>query len=177
MKREIRERLLSIALVSAFLIFMTAFVYLPKQENLSSAFAFLNNQKSFYLHDISEGVLLKNAIPTKDSEGLKNDPYVFEVVNNSNKNITYSIVFKNNEEKAKAKGMEVLDNHYLKYAISDTNDTDIEANILPDDGVMLTTTITPHSKQQFNFRMWLDYDADDGSIDKVFIGSLEVVKK
>ena len=122
MNKEIRKRLFSIAFVSTFLILMTTFVYLPSQENLSSAFAFLNNQKAFYMHDVTKGVLLHNAIPTKDSEGLENDPYTFEVVNNTNKNITYNIVFKNNEEKAKEKGMEILPSKYLRFALSNINE-------------------------------------------------------
>lgn len=174
MNKEIRNRLFSIIAVSTFLIIMTTFVYLPRQTNLLSALAFLNQEQSFYMEDLSEGLLLKSAVPTKDSEGLKIDPYTFQVVNNSNKNITYNIVFKNNEEKAKERGKEVLPSHYLKYAVSLDNNSNLEVKTLSDDGILLTTTITPHSKQVFNFRMWLDYNADEGAMNKIFIGSLAV---
>lgn len=174
MKKEIKSRIFSIIAVSTFLIIMTTFVYLPKQTNLLSALAFLNGEQAFYMEDLSEGVLLRSAVPTKDSEGLKNDPYQFQVVNKSSKNITYQIVFKNNEEKAKLKGKEVLPSHYLRYSVSDSNDTNLEAKTLTDDGILLTTTITPNSTETFNFRMWLDFNADDGAMDKVFIGTIEV---
>ena len=174
MNKEIRNRLFSIIAVSTFLIIMTTFVYLPRQTNLLSALAFLNQEQSFYMVDLSEGLLLKSAVPTKDSEGLEIDPYTFQVVNNSNKNITYNIVFKNNAEKAKERGKEVLPSHYLKYVVSDNNDKNLEVKTLSDDGILLTTTITPHSKQVFNFRMWLDYNADEGAMNKIFIGTLEV---
>ena len=174
MKKEIRNRLFSIIVVSMFLIIMTTFVYLPRQTNLLSALAFLDHEQSFYMEDLSEGLLLKSAVPTKDSEGLEIDPYTFQVVNNSNRNITYQIVFKNNAEKAKERGKEVLPSHYLKYVVSDDNDTNLEVKTLNENGILLTTTITPHSKQVFNYRMWLDYDADDDAMNKIFIGTLEV---
>lgn len=174
MNKDIKKRLLEIAFVSIFLIVVTSFVYLPNHKNLLSALAFLDGQQSFYMEDISSGILLKSAVPTKDSDGLKNDPYTFRVVNNSNKNITYEIVFKSNSEKAKERGKEVLPNHYLKYSVSNSDDTNLEAKTLPDDGILLTTTIPPHTNQVFNFRMWLDFDADDGAMDKIFIGTLEV---
>ncbi len=174
MKKEIRNRLLSIIAVSTFLIIMTTFVYLPRQTNLLSALAFLQQEQSFYMEDLSEGILLRSAVPTKDSDGLENDPYTFQVVNNSNKNITYNIVFRNNEEKAKERGKEVLPAHYLRYVVSDNNDTNLEVKTLSDDGILLTTTITPHSTQVFNFRMWLDYNSDNGAMNKIFIGSVAV---
>ena len=174
MKKEIRNRLLSIIAVSTFLIVMTTFVYVPRQTNLLSALSFLNQQQSFYMVDVSEGLLLKNAVPTKDSEGVEIDPYTFKVVNNTNKNITYNIIFKNNSEKAEERGKEVLANKYLRYVVSDSEDTNLEVKTLSDDGILLTTTITPNTEQVFNFRMWLDYNADDGAMNKIFVGTILV---
>lgn len=176
MKKEIINRLLSIIAVSLFLIVSTTFVYLPNSKNLTSALAFLNHEKSFYMQDVTEGVLLHNATPTLDTEGFENDPYTFKVVNKSNTNITYRIVFKSDKEKISKSDMEVLPNRYLRYSISNFDDTNLEANTLGDDGILLTTTIPPHSEQKFNFRMWLDYNADDGAFDKIFIGRIAIEK-
>lgn len=176
MKKEIINRLLSIITVSLFLIVVTTYVYLPNNKNLSSALAFLNHEKSFYMQDVTSGVLLKDATAVEDSEGLSYDPYTFKVVNNTNKNITYKIVFKSDIEKAKAKGKEILPNKYLRYSISNINDTNLEANTLSDDGILLTTTITPHSTVTFNFRMWLDYNCDEGAFDKIFVGKIAIEK-
>ena len=82
--KEMKKLIFSIISVSLFLMFMTSFVYLPKQENLLSSMAFLQNQKRFYMQDLSSGILLKDAYPTSDSTGLKNDAYKFKIVNNSN---------------------------------------------------------------------------------------------
>ena len=174
MKKEIINRLISIITVSLFLITATTYVYLPNSKNLTSALAFLSHEKSFYMQDITEGVLLHNAIPTKDSVGLENDPYTFKVVNNTNHNITYKIVFKSDKAKVLESGMELLPNKYLRYSVSNSDDTNLEANTLSDDGILLTTTIPPHSEQVFNFRMWLDYNADDGAFDKIFVGSIAI---
>ena len=49
MNKETRNRILSIILVSTFLIIMTTFVYLPRQTNLLSALAFLQEEQAFYM--------------------------------------------------------------------------------------------------------------------------------
>lgn len=175
-KKEIRKRIFSIITVSTFLIMMTTFVYLPKQENLLSSFAFLQNIKRFYMEDISSGILLKDATPVKDKVGLEYDPYQFKVVNGSNSDITYQIVFKNNLEKVKAEGKEVLPNKYLRYSLSTQNKELVPASTLSDDGILYTTTIKAHSENIYNFRMWLDWNSDDGAMNKVFIGKIEIVE-
>ena len=175
-KKEIKKLIFSIISVSLFLMFMTSFVYLPKQENLLSSMAFLQNQKRFYMQDLSSGILLKDAYPTSDSTGLKNDAYKFKIVNNSNSKITYQIVFQNNEEQAKLKGKEVLPNKYLRYVINKENELFKNIQNLSDDGILYTATIDAKSEEPFEFRMWLDYNADNGAMDKIFIGKIELVE-
>jgi hypothetical protein len=175
-KKEIKRLIFSIISVSLFLMFMTSFVYLPKQENLLSSMAFLQNQKRFYMQDLSSGILLKDAYPTSDSTGLKNDAYKFKIVNSSNSKITYQIVFQNNEEQAKLKGKEVLPNKYLRYVINKENEPFKNIQNLSDDGILYTATIDAKSEETFEFRMWLDYNADNGAMDKIFIGKIELVE-
>ena len=172
--KEVRKSILSIILVSTFLIVMTCFVYLPKQESLLSSLAFLQNQKRFYIEELSSGILLKEAIPVSDAKGLTYDPYEFKVVNNSNQDITYNIIFNNNREKITSLGKEVLPNKYLRYSIKEKN-TDINnIQTLTEDGIILTTIIPKNSEITYEFRMWLDYNADNGAMDKVFIGAIEL---
>lgn len=175
-KKEVRSHIISIIGVSLFLIIMTVFVYLPKQENLLSSLAFLQNQQNFYMKDLSSGILLRDATPLKDEKAQENDPYRFEVVNNSNNDITYQIIFRNNEEKAKAKGKEVLPNRYLRYNLISSDNTLVGPMTLSDDGVLYTTTIKANSSQIFEFRMWLDYNADNCAMNKIFIGKIEIVE-
>lgn len=173
-RKEFIGHVISIISVSLFLIFATTFIYLPKQESLLASFAFLQNQNKFYMRELSSGILLNNAAPVTDESGLKNRPYRFEVVNNSNSDITYQIVFQNNEDKAKASGREVLPNRYLRYALNNVDSEIIEPNTLTDNGVLYTTTIKANSTQIFDFRMWLDYEADYGAMNKIFIGKIEI---
>lgn len=172
--KEIRKTIISIISVSLFLLVTITFVYLPKQETLLSSLAFLQNQKRFYMQDLSSGILLKDAVPVSDSKGLKNDSYAFKVVNNSNSKITYHIIFKNNKEKVSNTGREVLPNKYLRYTIKENNNNYIEPLNLTDNGLIYETTIDANSSSTFEFKMWLDYNSDNEAMDKVFVGKIEI---
>jgi len=172
--KERRSHIISIISVSLFLIIMTVFVYLPKQEMLLSSLAFLQNQQRFYIEDLSSGILLNDATPVSDEKGLQYTPYRFKVVNTSNSAIKYNVVFKNNEEKAKAKGLEVLPNKYLRYSLKEGYNQALEPQTLQDDGILYTTTIPSNSTVVFEFKMWLDWNADNGAMNKIFIGKIEL---
>ncbi len=175
-KKEIRKLVFSIVRVTIFLILMTTCVYLPKQENLLSSLAFLQNQRNFYMEDVTSGILLKDANPMTDKKGLQLEPYQFKVVNDTNADITYHIIFQNNEEKAKKTGKEILPNRYLKYSLQQQDQTLVTSAILPEDGILYTTTIKAHTEEIFDFRMWLDWNADNGAMNKIFIGKIRIVE-
>jgi hypothetical protein len=143
---------------------------MPNHNSMASALTFLNGVQSFYMEDLSDGVLLKDANPTMDEDGLENEPYKFQVVNKSNRNITYKIIFKNKVENES----EILANKYLRYSISTENSTEDIVSTLGADSIILTTTIIPNSTQVFNFRMWLDYDCDNDAFGKKFSGVIQI---
>lgn len=173
-KKEIRSLIISIISVSLFLIIMTTFVYLPKQENLLSSLAFLHTQSDLYIEDLSNGILLRDATPVTDTTGMTYVPYQFRVVNNSNKEVNYNVVFKSNKEKALKQGKELLPNKYLRYSIKEGNKDFIEPTTLRDDGILYTTTVPAKSNTVFDFKMWLDYNADNGAMNKIFIARIEI---
>jgi len=175
-KKEVRRHILSIILVSTFLIFMTTFVYIPKQEKILASFAFLQAGRNFYVEELSSGILLKDATPVSDKKGLENDPYTFKIVNNSFNDVTYQIKFNNNEEKITAQGKQVLPNRYLRYNLEQDNNIIIKAETLTEDGILYEATIKANSETTFDFRMWLDYNSDNGAMNKTFIGKIEVNK-
>ena len=146
MNNEIRKNILSILAVFTFMITSTLLIYMPNHTNMASALSFLSGVQNFYMEDLSSGVLLKEANPIKDNEGLELDPYTFQVVNKSNKNITYRIILENKVEDESIK----LANKYLRYSIS-TENGNVEVNTLSDDSILLTTTITPNTTQVFYF--------------------------
>ena len=172
MNKEFRKHIISIVIVSIFLVVSTTCIYMPKRESLLSSVAFLNNVKNFHMEDLSGGVMLKNASPIKDSEGMKQDPYKFKVVNNTNRNITYNIIFKNTVDDESIK----LDNKYLRYTLS-TSEEEQTPNTLPEDSILVTVTIPPHSEQVYEFRVWLDYDCDNDAFGKAFKGAIEILEK
>lgn len=175
--KEKRGHIISIICVSLFLIIMTVFVYLPKQEMLLSSLAFLQNQQRFYIEDLSSGILLNDATPVSDERGLEFTPYRFKVVNNSDSTLEYNIIFKNNEEKAKAKGLEVLPNKYLRYSLKEGYNKALEPKTLGEDGILYTASIPANSAVIYEFRMWLDWNADNGAMNKIFIGKIEIEEK
>lgn len=175
--KEKRGHIISIICVSLFLIIMTVFVYLPKQEMLLSSLAFLQNQQRFYIEDLSSGILLNDATPVSDERGLEFTPYRFKVVNNSDSTLEYNIIFKNNEEKAKAKGLEVLPNKYLRYSLKEGYNNALEPKTLGEDGILYNASIPANSAVIYEFRMWLDWNADNGAMNKIFIGKIEIEEK
>lgn len=171
---ESRKLVLSIILVSLFLIFMTCFVYLPKQENLLSSLAFIQNQKSFYLKDLSQGILLNDAIPVPDEVGMQYQPYRFKVVNSSNSEINYRIIFRNNDSKMNIKQEDLLSNQYLRISLNNNEGLLVNPVSLSENGVIYTTTIRAHEEEVFELRMWLDWNSDNNAMDKIFVGKIEV---
>ena len=170
MRNEIRKHVLSILSVLTFLMVSTAFIYMPRHTSVASALTFLNGVQSFYMEDLTSGELLKEANPIKDEEGLELDPYKFQVVNKSNRNITYRIIFKNKVTDESTR----LANRYLRYSISTENGSENEIATLSEDNILLVTTIAPNSTQVFNFRMWLDYNCDNDAFGKRFSGIIQI---
>ncbi len=171
---EKKKHIISILVVSTFLILSTTFVYFPKQENFVSSLAFLHQVNSFYMEDLSSGILLKNTSCVKDEKGLQQDPYQFKVVNQTNQEITYRIVFHKDFEKINQQGKEALENHYLRYTLKEGEQAYLEPQNLNDDGILYETTIPKRSEVVYDFKMWLDYDADNGAMNKLLIGNIEI---
>ena len=172
-KMETMKSILSIIGVLIFLIFITCFVYLPNRQILLSSFA-LQKQNDFYIENLSESISLKDAIPVPDSIGLQYNPYQFKIVNNSNSEIVYQIVFHKSSSEIGAQEIDILSNRYLKFSLKSLDNTLVEPTILPDDGILYNASLAAHSQLVFEFRMWLDWDADNNAMDKVFVGKIEI---
>lgn len=173
MKQEIRSRIIKIISITVFLILMTTLVYLPNHKNLVASLAFLNSEKEFYMEELSDAINMENSYPVYDEVGLNTTPYTFRVVNNSNKDIKFNIVFNTNEEEAKeVYHMEVLPNKYLRYSL--TNNDIEKANTLPDNNILYTGTIKANSSETFNFKMWLNINSDSNAVNKILIGSIDI---
>ena len=171
MNKEIRGRVASILIVLSFLVLSTVFFYMPRHNVLMSSMAFLQMKRSFYVEDLSNGISIKDAYPVKDSEGLKNNPYTFKIVNNSNKEIKYQIIFSNDIE-----SNNILENNYLRYSLSNIDDENIKIDTLSNDGIIFESTLKAKEEKVFNYRMWLNYDSDENSMGKIFVGTIKIEK-
>ena len=173
-RKEVEKHILSIIFVSIFLVLSTVLVYFPKQENLASSLAFLKTKNLFYLEDLSSGILLKNASCVKDETGLQQEPYQFKIVNRSNHDISYQILFHIDKEEIESLGKEALANKYLRYTLKEGTKEYLEPHNLTEDGILYTAVIPKQSETVFSFKMWLDYNADNDAMGKVLIGNIQI---
>jgi len=170
--RQIKSRIMSIVFILVILVVGTIYVYYPNQQQLLSSFAFLQNQQGLHLEELSSGIKLAEAYPITDEVGNQSDPYKFKIVNNSNKEVKYQIIFKNQLDKIEARGFEALPAKYLRYSLQ-TEDSQL-TETLPDDEIIYETVINANSEVVFNFRLWLGTNLDADGMGKTFIGQMEI---
>ena len=173
--KEIISRITSIIFMLIFLIVSTLYVYYPNKQNLTSAFTFLQNREAFYLEELSDGIKLAEAYPITDSEGITSDSYSFKIVNDTDKDIHYQLVFRNQLEKIEAKNLLPLDSKYLRYSIQN-NESNLKIETLTDTEVIYDAVIKADSELTFDFRIWLGENFDSDAMGKTFIGRMEVIE-
>lgn len=173
-RKEIISHLMSIAFIIVFLIVGTVYVYYPTKSNLLSSVTFLQKQENFYIQDVSSGIKLAEAFPISDSEGLQSTPYQFKIVNNTNHEIKFQLLFRNQLDKVNERGLEALDAKYLRYSLQQF-DKETIVNELDESEIIYTGTIASNSELTYNFSLWLGEDNfDEDAMGKTFIGQMEI---
>lgn len=165
----------SIIFVIIFLLISTIFVYYPNKQALLSSYTFLKNQENFYLEELSDGIKLAEAFPISDEEGINTDLYQFKIVNNSDKEIHYQLLFKNQLDKIEARNLMPLSAKYLRYSIQKKS-SDIKIDTLPESEIIYDDIIPANSEVVFDFRIWIGENFDIEAMGKTFIGQMEVVE-
>lgn len=165
----------SIIFVIIFLVVSTIFIYYPNKQALLSSYTFLKNQEKFYLEELSDGIKLADAFPISDEEGISTDSYRFKIVNNSDEDIHYQLLFKNQIDKIKERNLVPLSAKYLRYSIQKTS-SDIKIDSLPESEIIYDATIPANSEAVFYFRIWLGENFDEEAMGKTFVGQMEVVE-
>ena len=173
--KEIRSRIASIVFILIFLIVSTLYAYYPTKANLTSAFAFLENRESFYMKELSDGIKIAEAFPISDELGLASDSYQFKIINDTDKDIHYQLVFKNQLDKITARNLLPLDSKYLRYSIQN-NKSDLKIETLTDSEIVYDAVIEADSELTFDFRIWLGENFDNDAMGKTYIGQMEVVE-
>lgn len=156
MKKEIIKRVRSILITSIYFVVMTILSF-----QLNANYALAGNFNALEIHDISEGLYYTNALPTQDENGLKQDSYVFEIANTSNRSIKYVVGFESDKEI-----VNTLDFKYIRYSISKDNQNFSEVMNMDSKGYLTTDTISENTKQVYYLKFWIDYNAGNEILNK-----------
>ena len=125
------------------------------------------------LDETSEGINLDNAIGISDSEGLSLEGFTFELINNGNKAIDYTIYLDDNTISDTDTR---IDDMYLKYNLNKNGESD---------GVYLLTTIGSNPNRildagtieegetnTYKLNLWITDELDGNYSGQVFSGKL-----
>ena len=130
------------------------------------------------LNETSEGLNLSDVVGVSDEEGMSSSPSTFELVNNGNKAVDYTIYLDDMNIESTEKRME---DKYLKYNLV-KNDAASGAKSLASMGsnpnrVLDTGTISGNGKNTYKLNLWITDELDGGYLGTVFKGKLRVVVK
>ena len=126
----------------------------------------------------TNGIQLTNAIPAYDDEGKTYEPYVFSLKNQSNIDIYYTLSLVDDEElisscKTTSGGpCELLDPRDIRYEIKMGDRT--FTGSLSDSSIINYGIIGKGETIQGELRVWLNINATNESMGKVFLGQLRV---
>ena len=124
---------------------------------------------------MSGGITIEHAIPLMDEEGRKIEGYTFTLENKGTIDSDFTIYL---DDLAIKEGQERLKDDYVKYYITrDGRDKGI--GLLSSAGenpnrVLDSGEISPGEKYTYILRIWIDYDAPNEAMGKVFKGQLRV---
>lgn len=124
---------------------------------------------------LSDGILLKNAIPTSDSNGLKTQAYTFTLENESTKSVKYKIYL---DDIALEENKVRLPDKYIKYSITKNEDT--TTNLLNTIGenpnrILDEDTLDGKTKNHYTLRILMDKTADMSVMGNVFYAKIRAV--
>ena len=125
----------------------------------------------------AKDIVLINAIPIEDSEGLKNDAYNFSVINNGNTDLKYTIYLEDDSEAKNSCGTdcELIPYNFVKYNLSSDITSSKTSNLSSSSTELYTGTIKSKATDKFNLRVWLSIDADNTAMNKYYFGKIKVV--
>ena len=127
------------------------------------------------LDETSEGISLDNAIGISDSKGMSSTPSTFELRNNGNKAVDYTIYLDDNTISDTDTR---IDDKYLKYNLN-KNGIDSGATLLTKTGtnpnrVLDSGTIEGGRTNTYSLNLWITSDVDGNYSGQVFSGKLRV---
>ena len=130
------------------------------------------------LNETNEGIQLVNTIPTYDDEGKAGEPYTFTLKNNSTIPLYYTLGVVDDEEAISAcetdsgGSCELLDSRDVRYELKMGDRT--FTGTLSDSYIISYGIIDPDEEVDCELRIWLNINANNEAIGKVFLGKLKV---
>ena len=125
----------------------------------------------------SKDISITGAAPTEDSDGLKNNPYTFSLVNNAVTDLKYTIYLEDDADAKNKCGSdcELIPYSFIRYNLSNDSNSLKTGNLSSSSTELYTGTIESKTTDKFNLRVWLSIDADNNAMGKYYFGKLKVV--
>lgn len=125
---------------------------------------------------ISDGILISNAIPVSDREGLETKAYTFTLENLGSADSSYTLYLDDlalDEDEVRMK------DDYVKYSLTKNGGSE-ETAVLSTIGenpnrILQTGTIAGKTKDSYTLRVWINKDAENDVMKTIFYGKIRVV--
>ena len=172
-KKKVTVIIISILIVIILLIAI-AYAYFSTQLNGTDQIVKVG-ELELVLDETSEGINLGNAVGLSDSKGMALDGSTFELVNNGNNAVDYTIYLDDNTISDTDTR---IDDKYLKYNLN-KNGNDSGATLLTRIGaspnrVLDSGTIEGKGTNKYKLNLWITDEVDGNYSGQVFSGKLRV---
>ena len=176
MKNKNKKIIVVIVSILVVLILLLALTYAYFSTRLNGTDQIVKvGELELVLNETSGGINLGNAIGLGDSDGMKLTPSTFELKNNGNKAVDYTIYLDDNTI---GDNDTRIDDKYLKYNLN-KNGTDSGATLLTSIGtnpnrVLDSGTIEGGVTNKYSLNLWITDEVDGNYSGQVFSGKLRV---
>ncbi len=164
MNNKISEYVMQIFLTIIILITST-FIWI---ENQDKKIDFITLESEIYIEELSNPITLSNVYPTKDEDGIKEQGYTFQVINNSNKEEITFYLQNTLEEQENS-----LNYKYIRYQVTKNNKIIVKPTNIKENGILFTDNNT--NKSTYEIKMWIDYNSDNNVYGKNFSTKLALL--
>lgn len=137
-------------------------------ENQDKKIDFITLDNKIYIEELSSPITLSNVYPTKDEDGIKEQGYTFQVINNSNKEEVTFYLQNTLEEQENS-----LNYKYIRYQVTKNNKVIVKPTNIKENGILFTDDNTNEST--YEIKMWIDYNSDNNVYGKNFSTKLALL--
>jgi hypothetical protein len=153
-------------------IFLTIIILITSTfiwiENQDKKIDFITLESEIYIEELSNPITLSNVYPTKDEDGIKEQGYTFQVINNSNKEEITFYLQNTLEEQENS-----LNYKYIRYQVTKNNKIIVKPTNIKENGILFTDNNT--NKSTYEIKMWIDYNSDNNVYGKNFSTKLALL--